>query len=206
MRKLLLIPLLLTAACGDGGTGPGDDASLTAAEAAELNRAVFGIVQEMVRAAPLGSLSTGSSVNADVLAAGNSFTVPIQETHACTPSGSTAITGMATLQWGDPAGSGALQAQISATPAACAHRTEKGDVITISGDPDIDITLAAAADANGPTAFQMTETGAFTWARGAATGRCTVEVAANLNAAKTHIVVSGTFCGFPVSESVPVEG
>lgn len=205
MRKLLLIPLLFAAACGEGGTGPGEDASLTAGEAAELNRAVFGILQEMVRAAPLGSLGTGSSLNAEA-AAGNSFTVPIQETHACTPSGSTAVTGTATVEWGDPAGSSALQAQISAVPAACAHRTEQGDVITISGDPDIDVALAAAADANGPTAFQMTEKGAFTWARGAATGRCTVDVAANLNAAKTHIVISGTFCGFPVSETVPVEG
>ncbi|HEX2077680.1 MAG TPA: hypothetical protein VHG08_08220 [Longimicrobium sp.] len=205
MRKLLLIPLLFTAACGDGGTGPGDAASLTAAEAAELNRAVFGIVQEMVRAAPLGALSSGSTLDEGVLAAGNSFTVPIQETHACTPSGSTAITGTATVQWGDPVGSSALQAQISATPAACAHRTQKGDVITISGDPDIDVTVSAAADASGPTAFQLAETGAFTWARGAATGRCTVDVGAQLNPAKTHVVVSGTFCGFPVSESIPIQ-
>ncbi|HEU0299826.1 MAG TPA: hypothetical protein VFR37_10235 [Longimicrobium sp.] len=204
MRKLLLIPLLLTAACGDGGTGPGNDSPLTAAEAAELNRAVFGIFQEMVAGASLGSLRTGSSLNAEA-AAGNSFTVPIQETHPCTPSGSTTVTGTATVEWGDPVGSSALQAQVSAAPAACAHRTDRGDVITISGDPDIDVALAAAADANGPTAFQMTETGAFTWARGAATGRCTVNVAANLDAAKTHIVISGTFCGFPVSDSVPVE-
>ena len=113
MRKLLLIPLLLAAACGDGGTGPGNDAALTAAEAAELNRAVFGIMQEMVRTSPFGALRAGSPPSANVLAAGNSITVPIQETHACRPSGSTAVTGTATVEWGDPAGSSALQAQVA---------------------------------------------------------------------------------------------
>lgn len=207
MRKLLLLPVLFAAACADSGTGPGPDgaAPLTAAEAAELNRAVFDIVHGMARQASSGSLSAGSSRDAGA-AAGNHVTVPIRNTHACPRGGGVAVTGSATVAWGDPAGSSSIDAELSAAPAACAHRTDRGDVLTISGDPDIDVDLHAAADGDGPAAFRMTETGAFTWARGEATGRCTVDVAADLNAAGTHVVISGTFCGFPVSETVPLDG
>ena len=200
MRKLLLIPLLFAAAC-DGGSGPAGGGALTAAEAAELNRAVFGMVAGLASSTPGGADFSLLAVEGE-----NSFTVPIQETVPCEPSGSIGIGGTVTISFGDIGEGMSIEAQVSAAPAACAHRLEKGDVIRITGDPDIDVHLTASGNVDELTALQVTETGAFTWTRGGASGRCAVDVSSVLNAATQMVTVSGTFCGFPVSETFPVEG
>lgn len=199
MRKLVLIPLLLSAgACGGDGTGP-DNAALSAAEAAELNRAVFGMA-----AALAGGGSMGVSLNRVPMPAGNTFTVPVQETVPCTPSGSMALAGTVTVKMGEAAGAASIEANVTATPAACAHKLESGKVVTMTGDPNIQVTMTAAGGLSSLTSLRVTEKGAFTWTRGKASGRCAVDVTAQLNAAGTAVAVSGTFCGFPVSETVPL--
>jgi hypothetical protein len=199
MRKLLLIPLLLAAGACDGGSAPTGDAQLTAAEAAELNRAVLGMVS--------GLAQNGASGGAFDLAPmeQNSFTVPVQQTVRCTPSGSVDVDGTVTIAFDDISAGMSMNADLSAAPAACAHRMENGDVIKVTGDPDLDVHISMAGNADELTALQVTETGAFTWTRGGASGRCAVNIASSLNAATQMVTVSGTFCGFPVSETFPVE-
>lgn len=199
MRKLLLIPLLFAASACDGGSGPSGTAELTAAEAAELTRAMFGMVSGFA-----GTGVGGAGFDAAPMGQ-NTFTAPINETVPCEPSGDVEIDGTITVGFDDVTMGMSMQADISAAPSACAHRLENGDVIKVTGDPDLDITLNLAGDAEKLTAFQVTETGAFTWTKGGASGRCAVNLASSLNVATQIVTVSGTFCGFPVSETVPVE-
>ena len=199
MRKLLLIPLLFAAAC-DGGNGPSGSAELTAGEAAELARAMFGM------ASGFASSGVAGGVRFDVAPMEqNSFTTPIQETVPCQPSGTVAVAGTVTVNFDNLATGMSMTADLSAAPAACAHRLENGDVITMTGDPDLDIQMNMAATPDGLTQLQVTETGAFTWTRGGASGRCAVNLGSSLNAATQMVTVTGTFCGFPVSETFPVE-
>lgn len=198
MRKILILPLLFAAAC-DGGSGPAGTAELTAAEAAELTRAMIGLASGLVSAGIPGAGFDSAPMDQ------NTFTAPIHETVPCTPSGSTDIDGTVTISFGDVAMGMSMQADISAAPNDCAHRMENGDIIRINGDPDLDIHMTMAGNADALTALQVTETGAFRWTRDGASGRCSVNIASALNAATQMVTVSGTFCGFPVSETFPVE-
>lgn len=200
MRKLLILPLLFVAAC-DGGGGPSGGAQLTAAEAGELTRAMFGMASSL---ANRGLPATGGLDVASLDR--NSFTAPIRETVPCQPGGSTDLNGTVTLGFDDVALDMTLEGDLSANPRACAHRLENGDIIRISGDPDIDIHLSASALGGRLTSLQVTEAGAFTWTRGGASGRCAVNLASSLHEPTQMVTVTGTFCGFPVSETVPVGG
>lgn len=199
MRKLLLIPLLLAAGACDGGSGSTGGAELTAAEAAELNRAMFGMV------AGLGADMSGPGFSQAPRQIDNTFTVPIEETVPCTPSGSIELAGTMSMELDDVSGQLTMHGEISATPRACAHRMENGDIIKVTGDPDLDVDMTLSGDLGGElTGLQVTETGAFKWTRGGASGRCSVNITSALNAATQVVTVSGTFCGFPVSESYPL--
>lgn len=202
MRKLLLLPLLFAAAC-DGGSGPAGSAELTAAEAAELSRAMFGMAANFATA---GLPGDGPGFNA-VPMEQNTFTVPINETMDCLPSGSTDLDGTVTFAFDDVEGEMSLEADVSVRPQACAHVLKNGDVIKITGDPDLDVHVAMVGYPGVElTSLHVTEEGAFKWTRGGASGRCAVDLTSVLNAATQMVTVTGTFCGFPVSETVPVEG
>jgi hypothetical protein len=199
MRKLLVLPLLLAAAC-DGGNGPSGSAQLTAAEAAQLTRAMFGMVSGVA-----SSGIAGAGFNLAPMEQ-NSFTAPFQETVRCTPSGSTELEGTVTVAFGDISEGISMEADFSVAPDDCAHRLENGDVIKVTGDPDLDIHLVMAGTAEELIDLQVTEKGAFRWTRGGASGRCAVDLGSSLDAPTQMVTVSGTFCGFPVSETFPVEG
>lgn len=203
MRKLLLLPLLFAAAC-DGGSGPVGSAELTAAEAAQLSRAMFGMAADLASAGiPAGIPGAGLKA---ALVGENTFTVPFQETVACQPSGSTDIDGTVTIAFDDIATGLSMEADVSVRPEACAHRLENGDIIKITGDPDLDVHMTMTGSADGELAdLHVAEAGAFTWTRGAASGRCAVDLDSLLNPATQMVTVTGTFCGFPVSETFPVE-
>lgn len=202
MRKLLILPLLFAAAC-DGGNGPSGSAELTAAEAAELTRAMFGMASELASAGIPGGGARFDAAPMDE----NTFTAPFHETIPCQPSGSTEIDGTITIAFDDVTMGISMEADVSAAPRACAHRLENGDVIKVTGDPDLDIHLTMAGGVGEQlTSMQVTETGAFTWTRGGASGRCAVNLSSLLDAPTQMVTVTGTFCGFPVSETFPVEG
>ena len=201
MRKLLILPLLSIAAACDGRSGPTGDAQLTAAEAAELSRAMFGMVSDLAGSTGI----PGASFNAAPMQQlGNTFTVPIEETVPCTPSGSIGLEGTLSMAFDEVSQGITMEAEISATPAACAYRMENGDIIKTTGDPDLDVHIQMAGTVDQLNSLKVTETGAFTWTRGGASGRCTVNIASSLNVPTQVVTVTGSFCGFPVNETVPL--
>jgi hypothetical protein len=202
MRKLLILPLLLAAAC-DGGNGPVESAELTAAEAAELSRAMFDMAAGVVGT----GLPDGPGFALTPIGDGNTMTAPFKRIVPCSPSGSTEIDGSVTIGFDEATMGLSVEADVSVTPRACAHRLENGDVIKISGDPDLDVHMSLAGDMGDHLAdLRVTETGAFKWTRGGASGRCTVDLTSLLDATTQMATVSGTFCGFPVSETFPIGG
>jgi hypothetical protein len=201
MRKSVLTTAIAAAAlalsaCAGDGTGPGGGtAELTASEITQLNQAILG-VSAGVRGRAGGRFSTEPVTGEG----SGSMTFDFDETVPCQPSGDVGIAGTMALSWDDVAQSTGLSADFSVAHDGCAVRLENGETVTLSGDPDIDVLMDAAAGPNGLTAFRITETGAFTWSKGAgASGRCTVAVVADLNVATGAVTLSGEFCGMNVS-------
>jgi hypothetical protein len=188
--------LALSACSGDGGTGPENGGEgLTAAQAAQLNQAILGVSAGVRNQETGARLSTApASQNAGNL----NFT--FDETRPCQPGGSVAVAGTVALAWDDQAQTSSLSTDFGVEHAACGHRLQSGEVITLTGDPDIDVSLDATSGPGGVTSFVIRETGAFSWSRDAGNGgRCTLDVTAQLNPSTGQVALSGTFCGFPVT-------
>ena len=185
---------LALAACSGDGTGPAGGGTLSAAELAQLNQAILG-VSAALRDGQGASLSTGPTAQNT-----GSLELTVDRTLPCQSGGSVAVAGGMRLAWDQAAGTGSVSSEFAVTHAACAHRLENGETITLTGDPDIDVTLEATSGPGGPTSLLIRETGAFTWAKGsAASGRCTLDVTAQLDPATGAVALSGSFCGFPVT-------
>lgn len=200
MRKNLLttaIAALALAACsGDGGTGPGTgDGTLSATELAQLNQAILGIsagVRSQQSAANRSTAPTGQSTG--------SLNFTFDESAPCQPGGSVGVAGSMSIGWDDVAQTGNLSTDFAVEHNACGHRLDNGDIITLTGDPDIEVTMDATSGPNGLTSFVIRETGAFTWSKDAGNnGRCTLDVTAQLNPATGAVNLSGSFCGTAVS-------
>jgi hypothetical protein len=190
--------VLAAAACGDhGATGPG--APLTQADAAALSRAVFAVGAGLAG----GGTPAGARGNRTLRADGAStFSFSFDTSQPCTPSGSVELTGAlaGSVQVGGPA---AVQVNVSVRHQGCVVQTDNGGTFKLNGDPGIDVAITAAAGAGGVTAFHATEKGAFTWEHGGSSGRCTVDVAADLVAGTQTVRLAGSFCGFTIDQTVP---
>jgi hypothetical protein len=201
MRKSVLTTAvaaaaLALAACAGDGTGPGTSGGdLTAAELAQLNRAILGL------SAGVRSQAGGSFSAEPVTGEGSgSLTFDFDQTAPCQPSGDVGIAGTMGLSWNESAQTSGLSADFSVAHDGCVVRLENGGTVTLNGDPDIDVLLDAAAGPSGLAAFRTTETGAFTWTRDAGNhGRCTVDVVAELDPATGLVELSGSFCGVAVT-------
>lgn len=200
MRKLLLIPLLLAAgACDGGGGGSTGGTDLTAAEAAQLNLVLFSMVSG------LGPGATGPDLRGQAWDIGESVSIPVNETVSCY-SGSIGVDGTATVQLDNTGQQLSMQATVVGTPNPCVHRMANGDLFTITGDPSLNVQISMAGNVNGQlSSLQVTETGGFKWTSGASSGTCAVNLTSSLNAASQVVTVSGTFCGFSVSNSFPIQ-
>ncbi|HYW10902.1 MAG TPA: hypothetical protein VE871_03070 [Longimicrobium sp.] len=201
MRKHLLITAfagaaLALSACSDDGTGPGPagDGVLTAAEAAQLNQAILGM-SAGVRSRSATSRSTEPTGQST-----GSLNFTFDETASCQPGGSVGVAGGMSIGWDDAARTSTLSTDFAVEHDACAHRLDNGQVITLTGDPDIDVSMDVTTGPGGLTSFVIRETGAFTWSKDAANnGRCSLDVTAQLNPATGAVTLSGSFCGTPVS-------
>ncbi|HEX8695673.1 MAG TPA: hypothetical protein VF746_24880 [Longimicrobium sp.] len=202
MRKRVLTPVLLCAAlaaCSGDGTGPGGG-ELTRAEAEAINRAILALGSGVAQ----GGTSQAQASRA-AAAAPNSFTYDFNTTAPCKPSGSVALAGHMSGSFDDQAQTAQLQADVAVRHQACEVPTDDGGTIRLTGDPRIDVGLNAASNAGGVTALRVTERGAFTWAKGAgSSGRCTVDVTAELVAGTQNVHVFGSFCGFTFDEVGPI--
>ncbi|HEX9936651.1 MAG TPA: hypothetical protein VGB15_05995 [Longimicrobium sp.] len=203
-RVLAAVALIATtalAACDAGGaTGPrGGDAQLTAGQAAWLNRAMLNTGMSLAS----GEVPGGVRGTRRTTAPGSgSFSFTFNTTHPCSPSGNVALAGTVGGTADAVARTGTVQANVGVKHQGCTIKTDDGATFTVNGDPDLDVTLNAASGPNGLTAFTLTETGAFTWSRAGASGRCEVNVSATLVAGTQNVKLSGSFCGFPVDGTV----
>jgi hypothetical protein len=199
MRKRVLTPVLLCAAlaaCSGDGTGPGGE--LTRAEAEAINRSILALGAGVAQGG-------ASQANAYRAAASDpsTFTYQFSTTEPCHPSGSVALAGRVSGTF-DRSQSGQLQADVAVRHRACEVPTDDGGTIRLTGDPDIDIGLNASLNLGELAAFRITERGAFTWSKGAgSSGRCTVDITAELVAGTQNVHVFGSFCGFSIDETVP---
>jgi hypothetical protein len=202
MRKSALITafaaaMLALPACSGDGTGPGGAGeSLSASEMAQLNHAILGIsagVRTQARGANFGAqpgeaLGTGS------------LTFDFDDAAPCQPRGDVGVAGTIGISWNDAARTSGFSADFSVAHDGCAVRLDDGQVITLSGDPDIDVMMDAATGPNGLTALRITQQGAFTWARDDnGSGRCTLDVVAELNPNTGQVMLAGDFCGMNVT-------
>lgn len=206
-KRILPLALLaaasLAAACdGRGTTGPG--APLSQADAAALSRAVFAVGAEFAN----GGVPTGARGNRTVLANGSTtFSFSFNTTQPCAPSGSIGLQGAASGAL-DVAGQAAeVQVNVAVRHQGCTVQADNGGSFKLTGDPQIDVALTAAANASGFSVLHATERGAFTWERGSgSSGRCAVDVTADLVPGTQNVRLSGTFCGFAVDQTVPARG
>lgn len=201
MRKSVLTTAIAAAAlalsaCAGDGTGPGGgDGELSAGEISQLNQAILG-----VSAGVRGRAGARFSAEPVTGQGSGSLTFDFDETAPCQPRGDVDVAGTMALSWDDVAQTSGLSADFTVAHDGCTVRLDNGQTVTLTGDPHIDVLMDASAGPNGLTTFRITETGAFTWSKGAsASGRCTVAVVADLNPATGAVTLSGEFCGVDVS-------
>jgi hypothetical protein len=200
---LLASASLAAAACdGRGTTGPG--APLTQADAAALSRAVFSVGARFAD----GSVPAGARGNRAALANGSAtFSFSFDTEAACAPSGSVGLKGATSGAVDVSAQTAGVQVNVAVRHQGCTVQTDDGGSFKLNGDPQIDVALTAAANGSGLTALHATEAGAFTWERGSgSSGRCSVDVTADLVPGTQNVRLSGTFCGFAVDQTVPARG
>lgn len=200
MRKSVLVTAFAAAvlalpACSGDGTGPGGE-SLSASELAQLNQAILGI------SAGVRTQARGASFSAqpgEALGTG-SLTFDFDDAAPCQPRGDVGVAGTIGMSWNDAARTSGFSADFSVVHDECAVRLDNGQVITLSGDPDIDVMMDAAAGPSGLTALRITQQGAFTWSRDEnGRGRCTLDVVAELNPNTGQVMLAGDFCGMNVT-------
>jgi hypothetical protein len=196
-----LVLAVAAAACdGKGTTGP--SAPLTQADAAALSRAMFAVGAGLAG----GNVPAGARGNRTTLASGSTtFSFTFNSAQPCAPSGNVGLAGAVS---GAVAGQAAeVTVNVAVKHEGCTVQVDNGGTFKLTGDPKIDVALTASANAAGVTAFHATETGAFTWERGSgSSGRCAVDVTADLVPGTQNVRLSGTFCGFAVDQTVPASG
>lgn len=196
----LILAAATVAACdGRGTTGPG--VPLSAADAASLSRALFTLGADLADA----GVPAGARGNKRVLANGaTTFTFSFETSQPCTPSGNVGLAGAISGAADATAQAAEVQLNVAVKHNGCTVSTDNGGMFKLTGDPKIDLVLAAAAGPSGLTALHLTEVGAFTWDRGSgSTGRCSVDLVADLVPGTQNVRLSGTFCGFSIDQTVP---
>ena len=198
----LLAAAAAVAACdGRGTTGPG--APLTQAEAASLSRSMFSLGARLAGS----GVPAGARGNETQSANGNTtFSFNFDTSQPCTTSGSVRAAGAISGAIDAAAGTASVQLDVAVKHQGCVVQTDGGGAFKLNGDPGIDLVLSAATGAQHVTAFHATEKGAFTWERGSGnSGRCTVDLAADLVAGTQNVHLTGSFCGFTIDQTVAAE-
>lgn len=192
------------AACSGDSTGPANGEGITQADAAVVARAILSTGVGVARD---GAAGAPAAARRNVSGAGNgTFSFTFDTTEPCQPTGTVAVAGTLSGSWNETAQTASLSSNLSMRHDDCAVRGEQGGAIVIDGDPDIDVTLTATAGPTGITDLRLTETGAFNWSKGSNSGRCTLDLTAQLVAGTQNVRLSGTFCGFNVDVVGPLEG
>jgi hypothetical protein len=198
MRKPLLLTIALaaagmaTSACSSDGAvtpEPHDPGTLSAAEVVQLNQALLAV---SVSARQSGTPPVGESSGA--------MRYGFTQTAACPSGGNVGLDGDMDIRWSTTAGTSSISTDFAVKHNDCGHRLENGDVIRITGTPDIDVSMDVATSRTGLTSLVVRQAGAFAWSRNeGGSGQCTLDVTATLNTSSRVVAISGSFCGIPVS-------
>lgn len=199
LAATLAASALLLSACSGDGTGPGAAGDrLTETELAELSRALLGFgASQAPTTSPARRNVAGS--------AADSYGFTFDTSVPCVPGGKVGVKGSIGATYDPATEAGEIQTDLTLTHQACAHQLESG-VVTVTGDPSLRFTVLVRAAGEELTAYRVTETGAFTWSKGDGnSGRCTVNVTSELVTAQNVVRTTGSFCGWTVDETHPLE-
>jgi hypothetical protein len=213
MRISLPFILLLTAtlaACGgdSGGTGTGPTSEqprgLNTSEANALSRVLLSPGVGVAQSGLNGNAPAASRQPAGYSPALETGEVPFGFTVPCKPSGAVNVTGTIGAAWDVVTQLVAVHARATLRHQACPVQTDDG-LLTVTGDPAVDLTLTAAGNATGVKALLITQTGAVAWTRADGTsGRCAAQVAGAAIAGTPNYHVYGTVCGVTVDFTGPI--
>ncbi|HEX6042570.1 hypothetical protein [Longimicrobium sp.] len=213
MRVLSAFTLLLTAtlaACGGDSTGPGagpgtaQPRGLSTSEANALGRLLLAPGVGVAQSGVNGATPTAVRESVGSGAALETGEIPFGFTLQCQPSGSVNVNGTLGAAWDVLTQLVAVHARVTLRHQACPVQTDNG-LLTVTGDPAVDLTLTAAGNATGVQALLITQSGAVTWTRADGTsGRCAAQVAGAAIAGTPNYHVYGTVCGVTIDFTGPV--
>lgn len=145
----------------------------------------------------LGLDASGSSGSASAVP--TTFSNGFDVTRQCPKGGDVQIKGTINGTGDRATHSVTLDATAIRTDHACAFQTRRG-ILTVTGDPNIVLTSHVNIVNGLPSGLQTaTHEGAFTWARGGLSRRCTVDITSQFDPATHTATVTGTFCGMDVN-------
>lgn len=209
-NALTLLMGATLAACGGDTTGPGSGPGnerprgLSTSEANALSRILIAPGVGVAQSGLNGTTPAGVREGGAPGAALETGEVPFGFTLACQPSGSVNLTGTIGAAWDVITRVVAVHARVTLRHQACPVQTDNG-LLTVTGDPAVDLTLTAAGDATGVKALLITQSGAVTWTRADGTsGRCAAQVTGAAIAGTPNYRVSGTVCGVAVDFTGPI--
>jgi hypothetical protein len=202
-RKLLPLALaaasLALAGCSDkSGTAPRTD-GLSAAEVRALVPSMTGSVTGVARV-PTGAWFSLSGSGARPAAAVNTVSVSFDQTAPCPRGGTVRAAGHVGVSYDPVTRDGSLDVTATTTPAACAYDGDAGAVISLTGNPSLQLHATAAARAGVPGKVTVSQTGGFNWSRSTGgSGSCTLDLTTVVDPATQTTVTTGTFCGIAVN-------
>ncbi|MDH5758976.1 MAG: hypothetical protein OEZ65_05255 [Gemmatimonadota bacterium] len=194
---------LLFAACGDGGTGPGDP--LSDAEARAL--AAFIFTQSFTSANTAG-VQSPAPVGGPSTAVG---TIDITMTPPCPLGGTVGIVAGVSLTVDTATAAVQMDFAMIQTHDACrVPHQESGKVFTIDGAPDLTVDLRIATDGTGTSEVSGNISGALDWATDGRAGTCNIALVftgtGDRLAGTGSTTLDGSMCGIDVSQTVSAGG
>jgi hypothetical protein len=198
------LALLALAACSSDTTGATAD-GLSASEAQELASSMATNTGDALSDAfgsPGFDRVAGETVNRDV-----TVTETFTRTRNCPKGGTLTVAGTRTGTVNAATKTGTWNETGTRTDAACAHEVRSGDVVTVTGAPNVAIASSHSRTAGVPGTWTHTEKGAFDWARSdGKTGHCTVDITSTFDPAAHTYHTSGTLCNRTFDKTVTHNG
>lgn len=188
----------MSAACGSdkkSSTGPSGDTP-TQAEFVSM----MGALEAVGAWSFGGGLFGTGALAADGMIAGQTVSVPLDETNACPGGGTTRVSGNVSMT---VSGTGYnYTGNLTQKYTNCKGTGSDGTVFTFNGSPTLNITMSSTE-----TSYSITlkQGGSFSWAAGSRGGTCpinlTITATADASGTTSSGSVTGTMCGQSVNDS-----
>ncbi len=198
-RGVILVASLALAACGgDGPSAPQNTGNITQARAAAM-------MDALAQAGGFGFDGGGPAA----APARTSATLSVSKTVPCPGGGSIQLDGHYAADAGQD-GTGTYVLDVTQEHQGCtATASGDGSTWTFDGAPNVAVHFEIGVTAGGYT-ISGTQKGGVAWQSGGDSGTCQVDVtydfSGSQDAQSFSGSVSGSVCGYPVSESVDVTG